>query len=326
MQEITYGQAVRDAMREELHRDENVFLMGEDIGVYGGAFGITFGMIDEFGPDRVRDTPISEAAIVGAGAGAAMVGMRPIVEIMFSDFLTLASDQIMNQAAKIHYMLGGKAKVPLVVRTPGGSGTGAAAQHSQSLEALFAHIPGLKVVMPSNPYDVKGLLKTAIRDDNPVVFFEHKLLYSKKGEVPDTDYTVPFGEAEIKRSGSDITVFATSIMVHRALEAAEQLASENISVEVIDPKTLVPLDTETIIKSVIKTSRLMIVQEACKRGGFASEVVAEVIESEAFGYLDAPITRLAGKNIPIPYSKKLEAAAVPQVEDIVEAVKAALLQ
>ncbi|MGM0653315.1 MAG: alpha-ketoacid dehydrogenase subunit beta [Bacillota bacterium] len=320
MEQITYGQAVRDAMREELQRDENVFLMGEDIGVYGGAFGITFGMIDEFGSDRVRDTPISEAAIVGAGVGAAMVGMRPIVEIMFSDFLTLASDQIMNQAAKIHYMLGGKANVPLVVRTPGGSGTGAAAQHSQSLEALFAHIPGLKVVMPSSPYDVKGLLKTAIRDDNPVVFFEHKLLYSKKGEVPDTDYTVPFGEAEIKKSGSDITIFATSIMVHRVLEAAEQLANENISVEIIDPKTLVPLDTETIIKSVIKTGRLMIVQEACKRGGFASEVAAEVIESEAFGYLDEPIRRLAGKNIPIPYSKYLEAAAVPQVEDIVEAV------
>lgn len=326
MAEITYGQAVRDAMREELHRDEKVFLMGEDIGVYGGAFGITFGMLDEFGSERVRDTPISEAGIVGAGVGAAMVGMRPIVEIMFSDFLTLASDQIMNQAAKIHYMLGGKARVPLVVRTPGGSGTGAAAQHSQSLEALFAHIPGLIVVMPSNPYDVKGLLKTAIRDDNPVVFFEHKLLYSKKGEVPETDFTVPFGEAEIKRPGSDITVFATSIMVHRALEAAEELASENISVEVIDPKTLVPLDTETIIKSVIKTGRLMIVQEACKRGGFASEVAAEIIESEAFGYLDEPIKRLAGKNIPIPYSKHLEAAAVPQVEDIVESVKAMLLK
>lgn len=325
MAEITYSQAIRDAMCEEMRSNDDVFLMGEDIGLYGGAFGVTFGMLDEFGSERVRDTPISEAAIVGAGVGAAMVGMRPIIEIMFSDFLTLASDQLMNQAAKIHYMLGGKASVPLVVRTPGGSGTGAAAQHSQSLEALFVHTPGLKVVMPSNPYDAKGLLKTAIRDDNPVVFFEHKLLYSKKGSVPAEDYTIPFGSAEIKRSGNDMTVFATSIMVHRALEAAEQLARENIDVEIIDPRTLVPLDLETIVQSVKKTGRLMIVQEACKRGGFASEVAAEIIESEAFGYLDAPITRLAGKNIPIPYSKVLERAAVPQVEDIVEAVKDVLL-
>ncbi len=325
MEEITYGQAIRDAMREEMHRDENVFLMGEDIGIYGGAFGITFGMLDEFGSERVRDTPISEAVIVGAGVGAAMVGMRPIVEIMFSDFLTLASDQLMNQAAKIHYMLGGRASVPLVVRTPGGSGTGAAAQHSQSLEALFVHTPGLKVVMPSNPYDAKGLLKTAIRDDNPVVYFEHKLLYSKKGSVPCEDYTVPFGKAEIKRSGKDITVFATSIMVHRALEAAEHLAKENIEIEIIDPRTLVPLDLETVVQSVKKTGRLIIVQEACKRGGFASEVAAEIIESEAFGYLDAPIARLAGKNIPIPYSKILERAAVPQVEDIIAEVKKVLM-
>jgi acetoin:2,6-dichlorophenolindophenol oxidoreductase subunit beta len=325
MEEITYGQAVRDAMREEMHNNPDVFIMGEDIGVYGGAFGITYGMLDEFGCERVRDTPIAEAGIVGVGVGAAMVGMRPIVEIMFSDFLTLASDQLMNQAAKIHYMLGGRAKIPLVVRTPGGSGTGAAAQHSQSLEALFVHIPGLKVVMPSTPYDAKGLLKTAIRDDNPVVFFEHKLLYSKKGFVPAEDYTVPFGVAEIVRKGRDITLVATSIMVYRALEAAEMLAGEGIEAEIIDPRTLVPLDLETIVTSVKKTGKLMIIQEACKRGGFASEVAAEVIESEAFGYLDAPISRLAGKNIPIPYSQYLEKAAVPQVEDIVAAVKNVLI-
>lgn len=326
MEEITYGQAVRDAMREEMQNNPDVFIMGEDIGVYGGAFGITYGMLDEFGYERVRDTPIAEAGIVGVGVGAAMVGMRPIIEIMFSDFLTLASDQLMNQAAKIHYMLGGRAKVPMVVRTPGGSGTGAAAQHSQSLEALFVHIPGLKVVMPSTPHDAKGLLKTAIRDDNPVVFFEHKLLYSKKGFVPKDEYTVPFGVAEIVRKGEDITLVATSIMVYRALEAAKMLAGEGIEAEIIDPRTLVPLDLETIITSVKKTGRLMIIQEACKRGGFASEVSAEIIESEAFSYLDAPISRLAGKNIPIPYSQHLEKAAVPQVEDIVAAVKKVLIK
>lgn len=324
MDEITYGQAVRDAMREEMHINPDVFILGEDIGVYGGAFGITFGMLDEFGAERIIDTPIAEAGIVGVGVGAAMVGMRPIIEIMFSDFLTLASDQLMNQAAKIHYMLGGRAKVPLVVRTPGGSGTGAAAQHSQSLEALFVHIPGLKVVMPSTPYDAKGLLKTAIRDDNPVVFFEHKLLYSKKGAVPAEDYTVPFGMANVVRKGTDVTIIATSIMVHRAIEAAERLAGEGIEVELIDPRTLVPLDLDTIVTSVKKTGRLIIVQEACKRGGFASEVAAEIIESEAFAYLDAPIGRLAGKNIPIPYSQHLEKAAVPQVEDISAAVKSML--
>ena len=324
MEEITYGQAVRDAMREEMYRDENVFLMGEDIGIYGGAFGITSGMLNEFGEERVRDTPISEAGFVGAGVGAAMVGMRPIVEIMFSDFITMCFDQIVNQAAKIRYMLGGQVSVPLVIRTPGGSGTGAAAQHSQSLEALFAHIPGLKVVMPANAYDAKGLLKSAIRDDNPVLFFEHKLLYKKKVSVPKEDYTVPFGVADIKRSGGDVTIAATSIMVSRAQEAAEKLSNEGIECEVIDLRTLVPFDRETVVGSVKKTGRLVIVQEACKRGGFSSEVAAEIVESEAFDYLDAPIKRVAGKNIPIPYCIELEKAAVPQVEDIITDTKTVL--
>ena len=324
MEEITYGQAVRDAMREEMYRDENVFLMGEDIGIYGGAFGITSGMLNEFGEERVRDTPISEAGFVGAGVGAAMVGMRPIVEIMFSDFITMCFDQIVNQAAKIRYMLGGQVSVPLVIRTPGGSGTGAAAQHSQSLEALFAHIPGLKVVMPANAYDAKGLLKSAIRDENPVLFFEHKLLYQKKAPVPKEDYTVPFGVAEIKRSGGDVTLVATSIMVSRAQEAAEKLSNEGIECEVIDLRTLVPFDRETVVGSVKKTGRLVIVQEACKRGGFSSEVAAEIVESEAFDYLDAPIKRVAGKNIPIPYCIELEKAAVPQVEDIITDTKTVL--
>ncbi len=318
---ITFKEAVRAAMEEEMVRDESVFLMGEDVGVYGGAFGVSLGMIDKFGPERVRSTPISEAVIAGAAAGAALTGMRPIAEIMFSDFVTIAMDQLVNQAAKIRYMFGGKAKVPMVLRMPGGSGTGAAAQHSQSLEALMVHIPGLKVVMPSTPYDAKGLLKTAIRDDNPVIFIETKLLYGKKAEVPEAEYTIPFGVADIKRAGNDVTVFATGIMVHRALEAADILAKEGIDVEVIDPRTLVPFDRETLVESVKKTGRLVIVQEACKRGGFSSEVAAEIVESEAFFYLDAPVKRVAGKNVPIPYCMELERHAVPQTEDIVAAVR-----
>lgn len=318
---ITYKEAVRQAMQEEMRRDENVFLLGEDVGIYGGAFGVSLGMLEEFGEERVRDTPISEGVIAGAAAGAAVTGMRPIAEIMFSDFITIAMDSLVNQAAKMRYMFGGKAKVPMVLRMPGGSGTGAAAQHSQSLEAWLVHVPGLKVVMPSTPYDVKGLLKTAVRDDNPVVFIETKTVYNKKGEVPEDDYTIPFGVADIKRTGKDVTVFATGIMVHRSLEAAEILAKEGIDVEVIDPRTLVPFDKETLVKSVIKTGKLVIVHEACKRGGFGGEVAAEVMESEAFDYLDAPVKRVAGKNIPIPYCMELEKSAVPQVEDIVEAVR-----
>jgi len=318
---ITYKEAVRQAMQEEMRRDENVFLLGEDVGVYGGAFGVSLGMLEEFGEERVRDTPISEGVIAGAAAGAAVTGLRPIAEIMFSDFITIAMDSLVNQAAKMRYMFGGKAKVPMVLRMPGGSGTGAAAQHSQSLEAWLVHVPGLKVVMPSTPYDVKGLLKTAIRDDNPVVFIETKTVYNKKGEVPEEDYVIPFGVADVKRVGRDVTVFATGVLVHRALEAAEILAKEGIDVEVIDPRTLVPFDKETLVKSVIKTGKLIIVHEACKRGGFGGEVAAEVMESEAFDYLDAPIKRVAGKNIPIPYCMELEKSAVPQVDDIVNAVR-----
>jgi pyruvate/2-oxoglutarate/acetoin dehydrogenase E1 component len=318
---LTYKEAVRQAMQEEMRRDESVFLLGEDVGIYGGAFGISLGMLEEFGEERVRDTPISEGVIAGAAAGAAVTGLRPIAEIMFSDFITIAMDSLVNQAAKMRYMFGGKAKVPMVLRMPGGSGTGAAAQHSQSLEAWLVHVPGLKVVMPSTPYDVKGLLKTAIRDDNPVVFIETKTVYNKKGEVPESDYVIPFGVADVKRVGKDVTVFATGVMVHRSLEAAEILAKEGIDIEVIDPRTLVPFDKETLVKSVIKTGKLIIVHEACKRGGFGGEVAAEVMESEAFDYLDAPIKRIAGKNIPIPYCMELEKSAVPQVDDIVNAVR-----
>ena len=318
---ITYKEAVKQAMQEEMRRDESVFLMGEDVGIYGGAFGVSLGMLDEFGEERVRDTPISEAVIAGAAAGAAVTGMRPIAEIMFSDFITIAMDSLVNQAAKMRYMFGGKAKVPMVLRMPGGSGTGAAAQHSQSLEAWLVHVPGLKVVMPSTPYDAKGLLKTAIRDDNPVVFIETKTVYNRKGEVPEEDYTIPFGVADVKRVGKDVTVFATGTMVHRSLEAADILAKEGIDVEVIDPRTLVPFDKETLVKSVMKTGKLIIVHEACKRGGFGGEVAAEILDSEAFDYLDAPIKRVAGKNVPIPYCMELERSAVPQVEDIVTAVR-----
>jgi len=319
MRELTYLEAVREAMVQEMRLDDHVFLIGEDVGVYGGAFGVSMGMIDEFGPERVIDTPISELGIAGAITGAAMTGMRPIGEIMFMDFLTLASEQIINQAAKIRFMFGGTAKVPLVLRAPIGSGTGAAAQHSQSLENLFVHIPGLKVVMPTTPYDVKGLLIASIRDNNPVIFFEPKLLYKKaKGPVPEEPYTIPLGVADIKRQGRDLTIIATGIMVPRSLEAAEQLAEEGIDIEVVDPRTLRPLDEETIIRSVIKTGKVLIVHEACKTGGYGGELAAVLAGSEAFDYLDAPIMRLAGLDMPIPYNRELEYHAVPQVENIVE--------
>lgn len=308
-------------MSQEMRINQDVFLMGEDIGLYGGAFGVTRGMIEEFGPERVRNTPISEAAIAGASVGAAMTGMRPIVEIQFSDFITIATDQIVNQAAKTRYMFGGKGKVPLVLRTPSGSGTGAAAQHSQSLEAWMAHIPGLKVIQPATAYDAKGLLKAAIDDDNPVIFYEHKLLYRTKGRVPEDPYSLPIGKADVKREGSDVTIVATAIMVHKALQAAGELEKEGISVEVIDPRTLVPLDTETIIQSVKKTGRVIVVHEAVKRGGIGGEIASMIAESEAFDYLDAPIQRLGGKAVPIPYNPVLEKAAIPQEQDIIQAVK-----
>jgi pyruvate dehydrogenase E1 component beta subunit len=316
MPEITYLEAIRQALWEEMKRDERVFIIGEDIGRYGGAFGVTHGMLDEFGPERIRETPISEPTIVAAAIGASLLGMRPVAEIMFMDFVLLTLDQLGNQAAKMRYMFGGKANVPIVVRMPSGSGTGAAAQHSQSLESLLMHIPGLKVVMPTTPYEAKGLLLSAIRDPNPVCFVEHKLLYKTKGEVPLGEYTIPFGVAEIKRSGKDLTVVANNIMVIKTLAVAERLAKEGLDIEVIDPRTLVPLDRETIINSVCKTGRLLVVHEACQTGGWAGEVIASVTSSRAFDYLDAPVRRLAGKDCPIPYNRGLERAAVPQEEDI----------
>lgn len=321
VRELTYLEAVREAMSQEMRTNEDVFILGEDIGVYGGAFGVTRGMIEEFGPERIRNTPISEAAISGTAIGAALTGMRPILELQFSDFITIAMDNMVNQAAKLRYMYGGEGKVPMVLRTPAGSGTGAAAQHSQSLEAWMTHIPGLKVVQPSTAYDAKGLLKAAMDDDNPVVFYEHKLCYRTKSEVPEEAYSIPLGKADIKKEGKDVTIVATAMMVHKSLEAAEQLESEGISVEVVDPRTLVPLDEETIVESVKKTGRLIVVHEAVKRGGFGGEIASMIAESEAFDYLDAPIKRLGGKAVPIPYNPELEKAAVPQVQDIVEAVK-----
>jgi len=321
MRELSYAEAIREALRQEMQRDERVFIIGEDVGVYGGAFGVTLGLVEEFGEERVIDTPISELGIAGAITGAALTGMRPVGEIMFMDFTTLAAEQLVNQAAKIRFMFGGKAKVPFVLRTPAGSGTGAAAQHSQSLENWFVHVPGLKVVMPSTPYDAKGLLLASIRDDNPVIFVEHKLLYKVKGPVPEEEYTIPLSTAEVKREGRDMTIVATSIMVKRSLEAAEQLAQEGVEVEVVDPRTLKPLDEGTIIRSVSKTGRVLIVHEACKTGGYGGELAAVIAGSEAFDYLDAPIVRLAGRDMPIPYNRTLEYHTVPQVETIVEAAR-----
>lgn len=324
--EITYLEAVREAMVQEMRRDERVFLIGEDIGTYGGAFGASWGMLEEFGPERIRETPISEAAIAGAATGAALMGMRPVMEIMFMDFLTISMNQLVNQAAKMRFMFGGKAKIPLVCRTPAGSGTGAAAQHSQSLEAWFVHAPGIKVVAPATPYDVKGLLLASIRDDNPVLFVEHKLLYRLRGQVPEEMFTVPLGKAQVSREGGDLTLLVYSIMVPRALEAAEQLAEEGIEVEVVDLRSLKPLDKETVVSSVSKTGRVLIVHEAPVTGGFGGEVAAVIADSEAFDYLDAPIRRLAGRDIPIPYNRTLEREAVPQVENIVTAARELVME
>ncbi len=315
MRELTYAQAIKEAMSYEMRRDEGVFLMGEDVGKYGGAFGVSVGMIDEFGPERVRDTPISEAVIAGAAAGAAVTGMRPIAEIMFSDFITISMDQLVNQAAKMRYMFGGKAKVPMVLRSPAGSGTGAAAQHSQSPEAWFCNAPGLKVVIPSTPADAKGLLIASIRDDNPVLFLEQKLLYRTKGDVPEGEYVVPLGKAAVHREGSDVTVVTYGRMLSMCLQAAEQLEKEEgISVEVVDPRTLVPLDKETIIASAKKTGRVLIVHEACQTGGFGGELAAVIAGSDAFFYLDAPVMRYGGLDVPIPYCPELEKNVVPTLD------------
>src|SRR5579871_1934239 len=321
LREMTYAEAVRSALREEMLRDERVFLMGEDIGIYGGAFGVTRDLFDEFGEKRVRDTPISEAVIAGAAIGAALTGMRPIAEFQFSDFAAIAMDQIVNQGAKIRYMFGGKAEVPVVFRAPLGSGTGAAAQHSQSLEAWFAHVPGLKVVLPSTPADAKGLLIAAIRDPNPVIFLEHKVLYRQKGMVPVGDWQIPLGLADVKRQGTSLTIIALSIMVPRALAVAERLAEEGIEAEVIDLRTLRPLDEETLVNSVCKTGHVLIVHEAVLTGGFGGEIAARIAASKAFYYLDAPIMRLGGAEVPIPYHPILEKSATPQEEDIYQAAR-----
>ena len=315
-----YSEALRDALRLEMQRDPRILVMGEDIAEHGGAFQVTAGLLAEFGADRIRQTPISEIGIVGAGVGAALTGLRPVVELMYIDFSGLAIDQIVNQAAQNRFMFGGQARVPLVVRTQGGSGRGNAAQHSKSLEAWFTHVAGLKVVMPATPADAKGLLTAAIRDDDPVMFIEHKLLYRTKGPVPDGEYVVPLGKADVKREGSDLTIVTWSREVLFALEAAAKLASEGVDAEVIDLRTLVPLDRAAILASVRKTRRLLVVHEAIKRGGYGGEIAALVAE-EAFDDLDAPPRRLAGVETPIPYAAHLERGVIPQVEDIVRVAK-----
>jgi len=321
VRKITYRDALREALREEMLRDERVFLIGEDIGKYwGGAFKVTKGLAEEFGEERVRDTPISESAIVGVAIGAAITGMRPVAEIMFGDLTALAMDQIANQAAKLRYMFGGQISVPLVIRTPFGGGVNIAAHHSQSLEAWFMHVPGLYVAVPSTPYDAKGLLKTAIRGENPVVFCEHKLLYPVEGEVPEEEYTVPFGVAAVRREGKDVTMVATLYMVYKALLAAETLEKEGISVEVVDPRTLVPLDKEALINSVKKTGRLVVISEDCKTAGVTAEISA-IIAEEAIDYLDAPIKRVAAADTPIPFSPPLEKFVLPDENRIIKAVK-----
>jgi len=320
--EISMQEAIREALREEMRRDPTVFLMGEDIGKHGGAFGVTRTLFDEFGPERVRNTPISENTIVGAATGAALVGLRPVVEIMFIDFSGLAMDQIANQAAKLRLMTGGQCKVPWVLRMPqgGGAGKSTAAQHSQSLEVWYAHIPGLKVVLPATPYDAKGLLKAAIRDDNPVIFLEHKLLYSFKGLVPDEDYIVPLSQCDIKRKGSDVTVVASGYMVWHAMLAARQLEKEGISVEVVDVRTVSPLDEATIGDSVRKTGRAVLVAEACRSYGPTGEWAMVAMEA-AFDYLQAPIVRVTGRNTPIPFANSLENGVWPGTEDVVNAIQ-----
>lgn len=322
----TYAIAIRDVLAEEMRRDPEVFIMGEDIAEQGGIFGCTRGLLDEFGANRVRNTPISENTFVGVGVGAASVGMRPVVELMYMDFLYLAMDQILNQAAKIRYMFGGKVRVPLVVRGQQGIGRGNAGQHSQSVEGLLMNIPGLKVVCPSTPADAAGLLRTAIRDDNPVIFIEHKALYAAKGEVPDdAEFAIPFGKANLVREGKDVTIVGNYLYLDKSLQAAELLAREGISAEIIDPRTIAPLDIGTVVASVKKTGRLVTVHEAHRTMGFGTEIAAQVTE-KAFPYLDAPPARVGAKMCTLPFNLGLENAVVPQVEDIVNAVKNVLYQ
>ena len=324
MSRKTYATAIRDVISEEMSRDERVFIMGEDIETLGGVFGCTRDLYKRFGTERVRNTPISEAGFIGAGLGAACAGMRPICELMYMDFTLVAMDQLLNQVAKTRYIFGGNARIPLVIRGQQGIGRGNAATHSQSLETIFMHIPGLKVACPSTAADAAGLLRTAIRDDNPVIFFEHKALYAEKGEVPDdTDYMVPFGKADIKKPGKDVTILANLLYVSRALEAARQLETEGIDAEVIDPRTLVPFDYETVVSSVKKTGRLVVVHEAHRSAGWGAEAASEITE-RAFQYLDAPPVRLGAAACPLPFNLGLETAATPQVEDIKKAVKQVL--
>ena len=320
VREMTLGQAIREALAEEMRRDPRIFILGEDVAEAGTPFKVLSGLVEEFGPERVIDSPISEAGIAGLGVGSAMTGMLPIIDIMFGDFITLAMDQIVNQAAKVHYMSGGKLKVPLVVRTTLGATRRTAAQHSQSLHAWVSHIPGLKVALPSTPYDAKGLLKTAIRDENPVIFYEDKMMYQLQGPVPREDYLIPFGVADIKRPGSDITIVATSSMVQVALAAAEMLEQTSISAEVVDPRTTVPLDKETLIASAQKTSRAIVVDEGYERYGVTAEL-ASVIAEGAFYYLDAPVKRLGALDVPVPFSPVLEDLTVPTATTIVEVAK-----
>jgi acetoin:2,6-dichlorophenolindophenol oxidoreductase subunit beta len=318
--EITFAQAINEALAEEMRRDPKVFILGEDVAEAGTPFKVLSGLVKEFGKERVIDSPISEAAITGLCVGAAMTGMRPVVDIMFGDFVTLTMDQMVNQAAKIHYMSGGKLKVPMVMRTTLGATRRSAAQHSQSLHAWFSHIPGLKVAMPSTPYDAKGLLKTAIRDDNPVIFFEDKMMYQLKGPIPEGEYTIPLGVADIKRAGTDITIVATSSMVHVTLAAAETLAGLGISAEIVDVRTTVPLDEKTLIESAKKTSRAIVVDEGYERYGVTAEM-ASVIANGAFYYLDAPVKRMGAMDVPVPFSPVLEDQTVPTPQSVVEIVK-----
>jgi pyruvate dehydrogenase E1 component beta subunit len=317
---ITYAGAIREAMCEEMRRDESVFLIGEDIGLYCGAFGVTKGMLEEFGPERIMEPPISETAFVGAGVGAAMMGMRPVVELMFLDFMAVCYDQIINQAAKIYFMFGEKVKVPMVIRAASGGGTGAAAQHSQSLENMFCHVPGLKVVVPSTPYDAKGLMISSIRDNNPVIFLEQKLLYGTKGDIPDEEYSIPLGVADIKREGSDVSIITYGRTVQMSLDASERLEQKGINVEVLDLRSLYPLDREAIVRTAKKTGRVVVVHEAVLFGGFCGEIISTITDSDAFFHLDAPIKRVGALHSPIPFNPGLEAQVLPAVDNIEEAV------
>ncbi len=319
MREITYAQAINEALRENMRRNSRIILMGEDIGRYGGIFQVTAGLLDEFGPERVIDTPISESGFVGTCVGAAMTGLHPVAEVMFIDFTTCAMDMIVNQMAKMHYMSGGRGKVPFVLRTNIGAGRGAAAQHSQSFHSFFMHIPGLKVATPATPYDAKGLMNTALADENPVMFIEHKKLFITKGHVPEESYAIPFGKADIKRQGGDITLVATHALVQKSLNVAEEMSREGVDIEVLDPRTITPLDKEAILNSVKKTGKLITADEGCVTGGFGSEVAA-IVAQEAFDYLEAPIIRVGSPDTPVPFSPPLEQFYIPDEGNIKDAV------